>query len=478
MQLNWNFDNTYLNLSEDFYSYVKPDRYINPQLVIFNSILSDKLNLKTASFNKNEIAKNLSGQIILAKNKFFSQAYAGHQFGNFTILGDGRALCLGEHINKQNERYDIQLKGSGKTPYSRNGDGKASLGTMLREYIISESMHYLGIPTTRSLAVVKTGENVLREKYLPGAILTRVAKSHIRVGTFQYASINRNKNYIEELTNYTINRHYPELNKKINKAEKLLETVVNKQIELIINWMRVGFIHGVMNTDNMSIAGETIDYGPCAFMDEYDPKTVFSSIDQFGRYSYINQPKVAQWNLARFAETILFLIDNDNEIAIKKAEKIINKFQVNYNQKWLEMMKSKLDLFAKNKNDLILINELLNIMHVNKLDYTNSFIEMKNDELDKYNFLKNWLDKYKERKKMEKLSKNIINNSLKKINPLIIPRNHIVDKCIKDVEVNNFDEINNFLKIIQNPYKDNNIPNYLKKPPNEDEKILATFCGT
>ena len=332
MLLNWKFDNSYLNLPENFYSFVKADKFPQPKIALFNSELAENLNLQFLNTDEHDLALSLSGQKKGEGSILFSQAYAGHQFGHFTILGDGRALILGEHINNKNERFDIQLKGSGKTPYSRNGDGKAILGPMLREYIISEAMFYLGIPTTRSLAVILTGEKILREKYLPGAILTRVAKSHIRVGTFQFASIHKDKNYIRELTNYSINRHYPELLNNKYKVEDFLEKIVLKQVKLIVNWMRVGFIHGVMNTDNMSIIGETIDYGPCAFMDEYNPKTVFSSIDQFGRYSYENQPKIAQWNLARFAETILFLIDKDEKIAIKKAEKILSKFQDLYNQ--------------------------------------------------------------------------------------------------------------------------------------------------
>ena len=317
------------------------------------------------------------------------------------MLGDGRALILGEHIDKKKNRYDIQLKGSGKTPYSRNGDGKATLGPMLREYIISESMYYLGIPTTRSLAVIKTGENVMRERELPGAVLTRMASSHIRVGTFQFALMNNNKNYIEELTNYTIDRHYPELINKKNKEEIFLEKVMIKQINLIINWLRVGFIHGVMNTDNMSIAGETIDYGPCAFMDEYNPNTVFSSIDRNGRYAYKNQSKIVLWNLSRFAESILFLLDRDEKIAIKKAQKILNKFQTIYSQGWLKMMKNKLGLIEENKNDIKLIQELLDIMHVYKLDYTNTFVDINNNQINKHKHFKTWIEKYDERKEME-----------------------------------------------------------------------------
>jgi len=478
MLLNWNFDNSYLKLPKNFYSIVKADIFPRPKIALFNNKLAKNLNLRFSNTNEQDLALILSGQKKIGGSIFFSQAYAGHQFGNFTVLGDGRALFLGEHINNKNERLDIQLKGSGKTPYSRNGDGKAVLGPMLREYIISEAMFYLGIPTTRSLAVILTGEKILREKYLPGAVLTRVAKSHIRVGTFQYANIHNDKNYIRDLTDYSINRHYPELLKNKHKVEVFFEKVVLKQVELIVNWMRVGFIHGVMNTDNMSIAGETIDYGPCAFMDEYNPKTVFSSIDKFGRYSYENQPKIARWNLARLAETILFLIDKDEKIAITKAEKILNKFQDVYNYEWLKMMKKKLGLIENNQNDLKLITELLNIMHVYKLDYTNTFLDLKNNKLNKHIFLKEWLQKYKDRKNLEKKDKSILKKIKAKYNPVIIPRNHIVENYIKEAENNNFENLTNFLNLIKKPYNLNNIPNDLKIPPTNNEKVFQTFCGT
>ena len=478
MLLNWNFDNSYLKLPEKFYSFVEADMFPQPKIALFNNELAENLSLQFSNTYKHDLALSLSGQKKTVGSKLFSQAYAGHQFGHFTILGDGRALFLGEHINNKNERFDIQLKGSGKTPYSRNGDGKAVIGPMLREYIISEAMFYLGIPTTRSLAVILTGEKVLREKYLPGAILTRVAESHIRFGTFQFASIHKDKSYIRELTNYSINRHYPELSNNKYKVENFLEKIVLKQIKLIVNWMRVGFIHGVMNTDNMSIIGETIDYGPCAFMDEYNPKTVFSSIDKFGRYSYENQPKIAQWNLARFAETILFLIDKDEKIAIKKAEKILSKFQIIYNYEWLKMMRNKLGLIEENKNDIKLITELLNIMHVFKLDYTNTFLDLKNNKLNKHIFFKEWLEKYKDRKKLEKKDNDILKKIKEKYNPVIIPRNHIVEKYIKDAENNKFENLKSFLNLIKNPYDSSNIPDNLKKPATNEEKVFQTFCGT
>jgi len=473
MLLNWNFDNSYLNLPKNFYSYVKVESFPETKIILLNKELLKDLDLDISNINLKELSLILSGQKKEDQKKNFSQAYAGHQFGYFTVLGDGRALFLGEHINNENKRFDINLKGSGKTPYSRNGDGKAALGPMLREYIISEAMFHMNIPTTRSLAVILTGEKILREKLLKGAILNRVAKSHIRVGTFQFAKLFKEKDYIKELTEYSIKRHYPELNNKKNKVEKFLKIVSLKQLNLIIEWMRVGFIHGVMNTDNMSIAGETIDYGPCAFMDEYDPKTVFSSIDQNGRYSFENQPKIAQWNLSRFAETLLFLIDKDEKIAIQKAEKILNNFQKKFHLEWLKMMKSKIGLYDENINDTKLIYELLNIMHVHKMDYTNTFIDLENNELKKYTFFQDWLKKYHERKKTNKPNiKNI------KINPFIIPRNHIVEKCINEAENNKFDNLKKLINDLKKPYENNNSNEWLKKLPVINEKVFKTFCGT
>ena len=297
------------------------------------------------------------------------------------MLGDGRAVLIGEHLSKDNKRYDIQFKGSGKTAFSRNGDGRAALGPMLREYVISEAMNGLGIPTTRSLAVVKTGEDVIRETSQPGAILTRIASSHIRVGTFQYIAARQKKDEIEVLLNYVIDRHYQDIKNSKNKATELLSIVLEKQINLVVNWMRVGFIHGVMNTDNMSISGETIDYGPCAFMDTYDPKTVFSSIDQMGRYAYFNQPVITKWNLSRFAECLIPLIDKNQEKAIELATEIINSFEKKYEEKWLNMMRDKLGLFGMDEKDKFLILDLLTWMHQKKIDYTNTFCHLMNENI-------------------------------------------------------------------------------------------------
>ena len=339
-----------------------------------------------------------------------------------TILGDGRAITIGEHVTQNNQGFEIQFKGSGKTKFSRDGDGKAALGPMLREYIISEAMHYLNIPTTRSLAVIKTGEDVFRESILEGAILTRIASSHIRVGTFQYALISKNKNDLKTLFDYTIKRHYPNITKSGSSAEDLLKIVLEKQINLICNWMRIGFIHGVMNTDNMTISGETIDYGPCAFMDKYDPGTVFSSIDHQGRYAYYNQPKIAKWNLERFAESLLPLIDNDSKVAIKIAAGVLKEFPEKYKNKWLIMMKKKLGLIDNNSKDEPLIIELLSWMHQNKADYTNTFCylmnecNLNNEIYNEKNFIL-WKKKWEAR---IKLNNNSLEKSLKIIRLFVL----------------------------------------------------------
>ncbi len=460
----WNFQNSYISLPNIYYSKVKPDNYINKKLIIFNKDLAKEIDLNFDKYDDSEICDILLGKN-LDNKEFFSQAYAGHQFGHFTILGDGRALLLGEHITNNNQRLDIQLKGSGKTPYSRNGDGKAVLGPMIREYLISESMHNLGISSTRALAVITTGENVLRDKIEPGAILIRVAKSHIRVGTFQFGSLLKKRNEFNDLINYTINRLYPDINSKENKFIIFFERICELQINLIVEWMRVGFIHGVMNTDNMSISGETIDYGPCAFLDNYNPKTVYSSIDKMGRYSFENQPKIGLWNLARFAETFLHLIDNNEEKAIKIIEKILIKFSKKFEDKWNNMMTKKLNLDF-NENNNIIIKEFLDLMHIYKLDYTNTFLNLENNTLDKKIF-NEWIKKYKNYKK-----KKFYN-----LNPKVIPRNHIIEELINDAYNGKFDKLYEFENIIKNPYKKiNNIKFII--PPKDDEKIYQTFCGT
>ena len=332
-KIGWHFDNSYSKLPNTMLSKLSPVPVKAPKLAILNHSLSKELGLNFSNTSDENLASMFAGNLLPEGSDTIAQAYAGHQFGYFTMLGDGRAIVIGEHISKNNKRFDIQFKGSGKTPFSRNGDGRAALGPMLREYIISEAMHGLNIPTTRSLAVVKTGEDVIRETPLPGAILTRVAASHIRVGTFQYMTATEDEKNLKTLADYTIDRHYPNIKNSNTTALDLLKIVIEKQTKLVTDWMRVGFIHGVMNTDNMTISGETIDYGPCAFMDVYDPETVFSSIDQHGRYAYFNQPGITKWNLARFAETLIPLINDNKDKAIEIATETINSFAGLYKKK-------------------------------------------------------------------------------------------------------------------------------------------------
>jgi len=465
--IDWNFENSYLSLPEMFYSNTKPEKFEKLEVILKNENLISLLNLESNNFN-NFIIKAINSK----ESNFFSQAYAGHQFGHFIILGDGRATFLGEHINSNKERYDIQLKGSGKTPYSRNGDGKGTFKSMLREYIISEAMNNLNIKTTRSLAILKTGEKILRTGFEEGGILIRVAKSHIRVGTFQLASISKHQNDMSELLEYSIKRLNPELVKKKDRYINFFEKVTESQINLILDWQRVGFIHGVMNTDNMSLSGETIDYGPCAFLDEYNPNKVFSSIDHKGRYAFNNQSKIALWNLARFAETFLHLIDKNEEVGIKKIEGILKNYENKYKKLWLTMMKNKIGINQSHEKDNELINELLDLMHVFKLDYTNTFIDIQDNNLSKFDFMKDWNVKFKERKK---LNKNIekINSS----NPKIIPRNHIIENVLNESDKGNYNNLNKLLIQLCNPYSPS-IPNEYLKEPNEEEKVYQTFCGT
>ena len=460
----WNFHNTYTDLPNIYYSKVKPEISNDKKLILFNKDLAEEIDLNLDNYDENQICDILLGNQLSNKN-YFSQAYAGHQFGHFTILGDGRALLLGEHITRNNKRFDIQLKGSGKTPYSRNGDGKAVLGPMIREYLISEAMHNLGISSTRALAVITTGEDVLRERVEPGAILIRVAKSHIRVGTFQFGNLLKKREEFDILINYTIDRLFPELMNKNNKYIKFFEKVCELQINLITEWMRVGFIHGVMNTDNMSLSGETIDYGPCAFLDNYNPKTVFSSIDKMGRYSFENQPKISLWNLARFAETILHLVDSNEKKSIKIVEELLNEYNSKFILNWNIMMSKKLNLDLNNDNTKI-IKDFLDIMHIHKLDYTNTFINLENNNLDK-NIFKDWYIKYN----------NLKNKKFDKINPIVIPRNHLIEQIINESHSGNFESLYEYEKILKNPYN-RNIKNKFTNPPTDNEKIYETFCGT
>ena len=463
---NWNFENSYLELPDIFYSKTKAENFPKLELILKNKDLMDTLNINHENFD------NLLLDTIYNKQlNSFSQAYAGHQFGHFTILGDGRATLLGEHINNNKERFDIQLKGSGKTPYSRNGDGKGTLKSMLREYIVSEAMHNLNIKTTRSLAILNTGQKIRRETFEDGGVLVRVAKSHIRVGTFQLASLSKKQSDIKELLEYSINRLYPELLNEDDKYLKFFEKITIEQMNLILDWQRVGFVHGVMNTDNMSLSGETIDFGPCAFLDEYNPNKVFSSIDKNGRYAFSNQPKIALWNLARLAETFLHLVDSKEEIAIKKIEYILKKSETTFQDKWLEMMKNKIGINGNHEKDNELIKELLDLMHIFKLDYTNTFVLIRNNNLKKFDFMLDWVSKLNQRKKLNKKIE------AKNSNPMIIPRNHIVEKVLNESTNGNFKNLNKFISLLKKPYESSIPEEYIAEPTNE-EKVYQTFCGT
>ena len=481
MTIGWHFDNTYSKLSNTFKENIKPTPVHDPELVILNEELASTLNLDFSKTDKKKLAEIFSGNSIPEETNTIAQAYAGHQFGHFTMLGDGRAVLLGEHLVNNDNRFDIQFKGSGRTSFSRGGDGRAALGPMLREYIISEAIHSLNIPTTRSLAVVKTGEKVVRENLLQGAILTRVASSHLRVGTFQYIAATQNIENLNTLVDYTINRHYPEIKTSNSKALDLLNLVMEKQCQLVINWMRVGFIHGVMNTDNMAISGETIDYGPCAFMDHYDPKTVFSSIDKFGRYAFSNQPPITKWNLARFAECLIPLIDKNEDTAIKLATDLIDNFQNIYEDKWLNMMRDKLGLFGEDKNDKKLINDLFNWMEKNKADYTNTFCHLmgiNSDEVYKNVEFINWKNEWKKRSELNNSTKEKQNKLMKSNNPIVIPRNHKVEEALDEADKGSLDKMKKLLAILKNPYDNqNNIQEYQTPAPSNNEKY-QTFCGT
>ena len=467
MQTKWNFQNSYLTLPEIFYSKTRAEKFPNLKVLLRNKNLINQLNVESDNFDT-VIIESINNREINS----FSQAYAGHQFGHFTILGDGRATLLGEHINNKNERFDVQLKGSGKTPYSRNGDGKGTLKSMLREYIVSEAMHNLNIKTTRSLAILNTGEKIQRETFEEGGILVRVAKSHIRVGTFQLASLSKRQNDIKELLEYTINRLHPEILNENDKYLKFFEKITQDQINLIIDWQRVGFIHGVMNTDNMSLSGETIDYGPCAFLDEYNPNKVFSSIDKNGRYAFNNQPKIALWNLARLAETFLHLIDTNEKIAIKKIENILKKYETIYHDLWLKMMKDKIGVNQNHEKDKDLIRELLDLMQIYKLDYTNTFVKIKYNNLNKFDFMHEWISKLNQRRELNDKTKKI-NDA----NPKIIPRNHIIENILDDCSKENYNELNRFISLLNDPYNSDIPDKYMKEPTNE-EKVYQTFCGT
>lgn len=479
----WRFDNRYLTLPDAFYTKVAPVAVRQPKLLAFNAALAEELGLGFLCEDASSVAY-FAGNTVPPGAIPFAQAYAGHQFGGFSMLGDGRAVVLGELVTPAGVRVDVQLKGSGPTPYSRRGDGRAALGPMLREYLISEAMHHLRIPTTRSLAVVSTGEPVMRQTAQPGAVLTRVAASHLRVGTFQYAAAKRDVGLLQALLDYAIERHCPSLADVENRALGLLEHVISVQTSLLVDWMRVGFIHGVMNTDNMTISGETIDYGPCAFMNRYDRDTVFSSIDYQGRYGFGNQPGMAQWNLLRLAEALLPLIDPDEGKAIEMCKEAVGQFATQYTERFEKMMLNKLGIAGKrDPQDEVLISDCLDCMTEAGLDYTNTFQslmlpDLPNDSIYQHPAFRQWYGRWQQRIVEQGSSRADMLGLMGCHNPVYIPRNHLVENALtvaeSDGDMAPFEAL---LEVLAKPYEFQ--PSRQKySDPGEHNPGYLTFCGT
>jgi uncharacterized protein YdiU (UPF0061 family) len=489
----WRLEHSYSSLPAMLHVAVEPTPVRAPRLVVLNRILAAELGLDADALADEDGASLLGGNRLPPGAAPLAQAYAGHQYGHFTTLGDGRAILLGEQITPAGERFDIQLKGSGPTPFSRRGDGRAALGPMLREYLISEAMQALGIPTTRSLAVVATGESVWRQTAQPGAVLTRVASSHLRVGTFEWAAAHRDEAALRALTDYALRLHYPERAEAENPALALLTGVVARQASLIAQWMLVGFVHGVMNTDNMAISGETIDYGPCAFMDAYDPATVFSSIDRHGRYAYGNQPAIAQWNLARLAEALLPLLAPVEQTAIEQAKEVLEGFGPQFQGHLLAGMRRKLGLFTEEAEDAALIEELLGWMTKAKADFTNTFVALSADgmvtsaqtlggrpgadsaliaEFDQ------WSRRWRERVGRQSQSAEESLQLRRANNPAVIPRNHRVEAALASAEQGDLAPMEQLLAVLATPYDHERRYAAEDRLPVEGGEPYRTFCGT
>ena len=487
-QPQFNFDNSYARNLEGFFSFCEAETVAAPKWLQFNHALAEELGLDPTSLDSEEGLAIFSGNTKAQGSEPLAQAYAGHQFGGFSPqLGDGRALLLGEVIDTQQERRDIQLKGSGRTPYSRGGDGKAAVGPVLREYLIGEAMHNLGIPTTRALAAVSTGAQVFRETVLPGAVLTRVAASHIRVGTFQYVASRRDVEKVRKLADYAMARHYPETVEAKNPYIAFFEAVADAQASLIARWMSIGFIHGVMNTDNMTISGETIDYGPCAFMDRYSPGTVFSSIDHGGRYAYANQPKILVWNLARFAETLIPLIDPKPEQAVEHLTQTLEGIQPLYESYWLARMKSKIGLSKEDPDDQELIEDLLKMME--GADFTLGFRRLSKVLLGENeparNLLKeprafdDWENRWRKRLDHEGIPATTIAQVMDRVNPIYIPRNHKVEEALAAAAIEeNMTPFSKLLTVLNHPFEEVAGSEDYTEPAPETNIPYKTFCGT
>ena len=477
--------NSYIGLPEEFYQQIDPTPVKNPSLLIFNEELANSLNIE---LNEDDKLNFFSGNKIPKDSIPVALNYSGHQFGNFVHqLGDGRAILLGEVRNK-NESYDIQLKGSGQTKFSRQGDGRSALGPVLREYILSEAMYHLGIPTTRSLAAVATGEHVVRDSFEPGGILTRVAKSHLRVGTFEYFASRQQWEDLKLLADFAIQKHFPEIRETDNHYLELLKKVASNQSILIANWMSVGFIHGVMNTDNFTISGETIDYGPCAFLDEYHPGKVFSSIDQSGRYAYGNQPSISSWNLASLAGCLIAFIDKDSDKANELATEVLENYSIDTNQRILDLMCMKIGLDGSKKNNQEILRNLLKLMMDNESDFTITFRSLSDILLNNSdNFLaqfhqkdevSGWINNWKSALNLENKNVGEIILNLNNTNPMYIPRNHQVQKAIEESYLGNFKVLEEMLDVLKNPFQENVSLSHYSEAPSEQQRVTQTFCGT
>ncbi len=484
LHAGWRFDNSYARLPQAFHSQVNPTPVAGPQLVLFNRPLAKSLGLDPDAFTGPDAGALFSGNLIPHGAEPIAQAYAGHQYGNLTRLGDGRAILLGEQLTPSGERFDVQLKGSGPTPYSRNGDGRAALGPMLREYLISEAMHALGIPTTRSLAVATTGEPVYREEILPGAVLTRIAASHIRVGTFALFAALDDADSLRLLVEHTLRRHFPQRAESENPALALFEEVLERQASLIAHWMRVGFVHGVMNTDNMALSGETIDYGPCAFIDAYDPAAVFSSIDRYGRYAFGQQPQIANWNLARLAEALIPILHQEAETAVALANEALAFFQGRFQHHWLTAMRGKLGLFTAEAEDTSLVEELLRVMHESLADYTHTFRNLRPDDhvlagAAPATAFTAWHQRWTARLARQPQPWTEVIERMNAHNPAVIPRNHEVEAALAAASTTgDLAPFERLLAALSTPYEEAGQPAALLNPPPPGTPACRTFCGT
>lgn len=483
----FNFDNTYLELPEDFYQKVSPSSAVAPKLISFNTDLARELGANLDAIDEKKLTDVFSGKEILPGSVPIAQAYAGHQFGNFVhSLGDGRAILLGEIVTPEGLRFDIQLKGSGRTTFSRRGDGRSALGPVIREYIVSEAMHALNIPTTRALAAVTSGDQVYRESIVPGGILTRIASSHIRVGTFEYFSCRENFRAVKQLADYAITRHYPELVSSDNIYFEFFKAVAKRKLSLVARWMSVGFIHGVMNTDNTSISGETIDFGPCAFMDHFNDQKVFSSIDRNGRYAYSNQANMALWNLSSLANCLFPLMDTDSDDMSTLLNEEFDSLSEYFNTLWVQEMGKKLGLFSVTQADQLLIKAWLHYLEKERLDFTNSFQDLigilnqgesqtifkRTTEFN--HFLSSWEKRLNQQPQDREESKNLMQQS----NPVFIPRNHQVEKAIAKAMQGNYEHFHRLNHVLANPFTHQEKHQALRDAPQEDEVVHQTFCGT